>query len=90
MQQYQASTQRQIARYNRWLAKGKALYRRLYPADGRKPKWAVFCAGMLRRLASRPHRKRQDAWFPEVEESLRTGKRAMVFWSPLWMWSTED
>lgn len=82
MQQYQASTQRQIARYNRWLAKGKALYRRLYPADGRKPKWAVFCAGMLRRLASRPHRKRQDAWFPEVEESLRTGKRAMVFLVP--------
>jgi len=82
MQQHQTSAKRQIERYNRWLIKGKAFYHRLYPKDGRKPKWAAFCAKMLRGLASRPHRRQQDVWFPEVEESLRTGKRAMVFLVP--------
>lgn len=81
MQQHQTGAQRQIDRYNRLLTKGKALYRRLHPGE-RKPKWAAACAEALRCLASRPHRQQQDARFPEVEERLRTEKRAMVFLVP--------
>lgn len=82
MHQHPASTQQQIDRYNRWLTRGKKLYYRLYPEGGHKPRWAVSCAGALRGLASRPHRQRQDGWFPQVEEALRAGRRAMVFLVP--------
>lgn len=82
MPQHQTSNQRQIDQYNRWLTRGKALYNRLYPAGSQKPEWAVFCAGMLRSLASRPHRRRQDEWFSEKKAQLRVEKRVMVFLVP--------
>ncbi len=81
MQQHQAGAQRQIDRYNRLLTESKALYRRLFPGE-RKPRWAAVCAEALRRLANRPHRRQQDAWFPETEKKLRAEKRAMVFLVP--------
>ena len=81
MQQHQNGLQRRIDWYNRLLMKGKALYRRLYSGTG-KPKWALFCAEILRRLASRPHRRRQNEWFPEIAERLCSEKRVMVFLVP--------
>lgn len=82
MRRDQAGAQRRINWYNYWLTKGRSLYNRIYPGDKKKPRWAVFCAGVLRRLASRPHRRQQDAWFPETAERLRGEKRAMVFFVP--------
>ena len=82
MRQYQAGIQRRIDWYDRWLTKGKMLYYRVCPENGNKPRWAMFCAGVLRNMASRPHRRQQDIWFPETEKRLRTQKRAMVFLVP--------
>lgn len=82
MRQYPAGIQRRIDWYDRWLTKGKALYYRVRPENGKKPRWAVFCAGALRSMASRPHRRQQDIWFPETKKKLLAQKRAMVFLVP--------
>lgn len=63
-----------------WL---KERYKRLFPRSAeRRPAFAVACYNALLVLASYPHKRRQNGWFPEVRERIVSTKKMMVFLVP--------